>query len=100
MKVLFRNHKGTLSEAMAGLKQFDSIKEMLEWLVQEHRGAFKLEELYISYYCYDSRIDWETFIVTTSRYGNEDYIKLYNHPQAIGFCTVKGANDERICTCH
>ena len=86
MRVLYRPQRGTLAEAMAEVKKFSSIKEMIEYLVQDNKKAFSVSDVYISYYCYDDRIDWETFIVTVARYGKEKY----DHPQAIGFCTLKG----------
>lgn len=86
MTILYRPHRGTLADAMAEVKEFSSIKEMREYLVQDHKKAFAVSDIVISYYCYDDRIDWETFIVTVKRYYNEKY----THPQAIGYCTMKG----------
>ena len=90
MRVLYRPQRGSLADAMAELKEFSNIKEMLEYLAQDHKKAFDVSDIYISYYCYDDRIDWETFIVTVARYRDEEY----SHPQAIGFCTMKGGVQE------
>lgn len=90
MTVLYRPQRGTLADAMAEVKKFSSIKEMCEYLVQDHGKAFDVSDVYISYYCYDNRIDWETFIVTVARYHD----KKYSHPQAIGFCTMKGGESD------
>ena len=86
MTILYRPHRGTLADAMAEVKEFSSIKEMREYLAQDHKNAFDISDIVISYYCYDDRIGWETFIVTVTRYYNEKY----THPQSIGFCTMKG----------
>jgi hypothetical protein len=84
--ILYIPHRGTLADAMAEVKKFSSIKEMCEYLVQDHENAFDVSDIVISYYCYDDRIDWETFIVKVKRYYNEKY----TNPQAIGYCTMKG----------
>lgn len=87
MRILYRPQRELLAEAMAELKEFSSVKEMLEYLVEAHEKAFEIRDIYISYYCYDERIEWETYIVTVGRYYTEDYLKKYHSPQAIGFCT-------------
>jgi hypothetical protein len=92
MKVIYRPLCGGLAEAMGKVKQFNSIKEMFEFLVEEHNHAFEISNLYISYYGYDNRIDWDTYIITTSRYASEDYIKKGYPPQAAGYCTFKSEN--------
>lgn len=89
MKILYRPLCGGLAEAMEKVKKFDSVKEMFEFLVEHHDHAFEMNNLYISYYGYDSRIDWDTYIITTSRYANEDYTKKGYPPQAAGYCTFK-----------
>ena len=90
MKILYRPHCGTLSNAMLHVKEFSTLKEMLEYIVsetEEFRGkhAFDIEDIFIRYYGYDKRIDWETYIVCVTRMFNE----RYDHPQGIGFMTFK-----------
>lgn len=92
MKVIYRPAGGGLAEAMGRTKEFNSIKEMFEFLVEEHNHAFEVSDLYVSYYGYDNRIDWDTYIVTTAKYGNENYIKKGWVPQAAGYCTFKSEN--------
>lgn len=91
--ILYRPQRGTLSEAMEEVKQFNSIKELFEWLVKDNtikrKKAFEIEDIYISYYCYDERIKWQTYIVCVGRYFEEDYLKKYHSPQAIGFMTER-----------
>lgn len=88
MRVLYRPQKGTLADAMAEVKEFSSLEEMFEYLVKDSENAFDISDIYISYYCYDERIDWKTYIVATGRYGFENYMEKYHHPQALGFCTI------------
>ena len=93
MKFLYRPHRGTLADAMEEVKEFDTYEEMLDYIQKEHKigknFAFNKEEIRIAYYGYDSRIDWETYIVTVDRYFNDDYLKKHHYPQAIGFMTFK-----------
>lgn len=84
MKVLYRPHRAIFTDAVEEIKEFPSVKEMFEWLVKEHHGYLSLDNIYISYYCYDVRIDWETFIITTRRYSDHE---------AIGFCTFKNEGE-------
>lgn len=86
--IFYRPQRGTLDEAMEEVKQFDTINEMLDYLVADYNHAFSKSDIYISYYCYDERIDWDTYIVCIGRYGDEDYMKKYHSPQAIGFCRI------------
>ncbi len=85
MKIVYRPVGGGLAEAMGRTKQFDTIKEMFEFLVEQHNHAFEINNLYISYYGYDSRIDWDTYLITTTRYGRDKY----DTPQATGYCAFK-----------
>lgn len=95
MKILYRPQKGTLDEAMAEVQEFKSIKEMCKDLVRQHRSAFVVSDVYISYYGYDDRIDWDTYVVAVGRYSDENYMEKYHRPQGIGFCTMK-FNREQI----
>lgn len=93
MKVLYRPQRGGLAEAMEELREFSSVEDMLAFLVDEHsingKIAFDKDEIYISYYCYDERINWVTYIVCVGRYFDEDNMEKYHCPQAIGYCTFK-----------
>ncbi|MBQ7930548.1 MAG: hypothetical protein IJ334_05980 [Clostridia bacterium] len=88
MRCIYRPQKGTLAEAMEYKKEFDDVMEMLKYIVEDHRNAFKLEEISLKYYCYDPRIRWETFSVLADRYFEDDYLKEYGHPCIVGFCTI------------
>lgn len=90
MKVVYRPQRGGLEESMREKKEFDSLKKMLEWLPTQqeqcgNKNAFDIRNLHISYYCYDERVGWETYIVTTDRF----YDAKFDRPIAIGFMTFK-----------
>ena len=89
MKVIYRPHRGGLSEAMEDKQEFETIYELLDWLVEEHMNAFKKEQVHLTYYGYDHRIDWETFLVTVDCYHNHDNKMEYATPMLLGFCTFK-----------
>lgn len=94
MKILYTPKRLLLIESMAELKEFNTVCEMLDWIVSSETEIFGKEmfsktDINLSYYCYDERIDWETFIVTINKYGNENYLEKYQSPMAIGFMTFK-----------
>lgn len=94
MKILYRPQMAGLAEAMKQVKEFNIMDELLDYLVADNKvingiSAFDKKDIYIKYYCYDERIDWDTYLVCVSRFYNEDYINKYHCPQAIGFMTFK-----------
>ena len=84
-KIIYRPQCGGLNEAMEEAKEFCSIDEMKDYLVKKYENAFDKSDITIEYYCYDERIDWETFIICTERWGNQ----RFKTPSAFGFCTIK-----------
>lgn len=62
MKIYYRPHRGSLSDAMKEKKEFSSMTD----LILDIKKQFK-EHIEISYYCYDDRLPAETFIVTISK---------------------------------
>ena len=98
MKVLYRPQRGGLDESMEELKEFAAVEDLLNWLCEDSeicgKKMFEVEDINFSYYCYDERIDWQTFIVTINKWGEEDYLEKYHSPQAIGFMTFKYCGKE------
>ena len=86
MMVLYRPQRGGLDESMEAMKRFESAEEMIRYLVFTHLHAFEESDVYIRYYGYDERVDWETYIVCIGRHRFDDYMKKYGFPQAIGYC--------------
>lgn len=87
IKILYRPQRGTLDESMQEIKHFKSIKDMAKYLSEFWDCA--VDNIYVSYYCYDERIDWETYVVTIGETEKENYCKQYGCPQAIGFMTIQ-----------
>ena len=91
MKILYRPQRSTLAEAMQEVKQFNTMEDLIDYLVKVHimneNKAFRKEDIYIHYYCYDERINWQTYLVCVGKYFNENYLQKYHCPQAIGYLT-------------
>lgn len=90
MKIIYRPQRGSLADAMKEVKEFTTVKGMFDYIVKQwtnacDRAPFGVDDLSIRYYCYDDRIDWETYLICTDRMFKEKY----DYPQAIGFCTFK-----------
>ena len=82
-------NSGGIDKVMQELRNpketFGSLTELFE-AIKDKRGAmFDIKDLNIIYYCYDPRIDKEVYMITTNRYGEEDYIRLYGNPQFLYF---------------
>ena len=90
IKVLYRPACGGLKESMDRVKEFNSLKDMFSFISSTYLSMSDcLRDFYISYYCYDDRINWETYIITTSKMDGKNVCQLYGCPQAIGYCTFK-----------
>lgn len=97
--IIFRPHRRLLYEAMAEAKEFDTVKEMKEYIVKLwHEGwggpkeLFTADDIVIdeSSAVNDDRIGWEnSMYVSVKRMGDEDYMKKYGTPQCIGMCATK-----------
>jgi len=64
---------------------FETIKDACAALVEQRLNAFDIEDLHIRYYGYDKRIEKDVYLIATSRYGKEDYIKKYGCPQFVSY---------------
>lgn len=64
-KVLFRQHRGSLSDSMKTVQQVESKEDIRSIL------PYEVENVDIVYYAYDDRIGWITYIVT-AEFGNNE----------------------------
>ena len=74
--VLYRPHGGSLADAMAEVISVKSRAELVSFLKEKWWHFFvevKDEDLHIEPYTYDSRIGWDTYIVTLDGYGVQGY---------------------------
>lgn len=99
--IIYRPHRGLLTEAMAEAKEFQTEEEMKQYIYEYHKAyfhdlgcpdaPFEIEDIVIDKENLheDNRIGWhDTMYVCVKRYGNEDYIKQYGTPQCIGMCAT------------
>lgn len=85
--IKYRPVCGGLRESMSMAQTFNTIKDMLRFIVGEHEPFISLSDLIIStQQINDPRIDWkETRIILTKRYGET----TYEYPQVIGYCSIE-----------
>lgn len=94
MKIIYLPHKGGLMESLDSARVFYDIKDMFQYIEKSHSSAtgtsaFSIKDLSISYYGKDIRKGTEDYIICTNKYLEEDYLKKYGSPQAIGFCVFE-----------
>lgn len=89
MRYFVYGNSGGIDKVQEELKNpketFGSIIEVFEAIKNKHGAMFDIRDLNIIHHCYDPRIDKDVYMITTNRYGKDDYIKLYRNPQFISF---------------
>lgn len=94
--IIYRQHCGTLDDAMKTIVEFNDINEMKLYIVNQWtescfgRSPFSVEDVVIKDEPFnDPRTGWhDTRHVCINRFGNQDYIKMYTAPQCIGWCAT------------
>lgn len=106
MKILYRDHRGTLDEAMKTMREYRTVDELKVGLAATYnklhhdlgyRGdAFAAEDVSISDDLGpDDRIGWpNTHYVCIRRMGDDDFVARFGSPQAIGFCAFFEGKEE------
>lgn len=99
MKILYRDHRGALDEAMKTIREYRTIDDLKVGITEAYnklrpdlgfRGdAFSVDDISISDDLGpDDRIAWpNTHYVCIRRMGDDDFVAKYGSPRAIGFCT-------------
>lgn len=93
--IIYRPHRGGVREAIEEAKEFETIDEMKQYIVEYEaksiRGKlFDIQDIVIVdvHPHNDERIGWRHVkYVCVKRYGNEDYMKKYGSSQCIGMCS-------------
>ena len=69
-KILFRQHKGSLLESLDTATKVETLND-IENLpsVKQIEGFGITLNLESEFYCYDDRIKWNTYIITSKSYG-------------------------------
>ena len=90
--LIYRPHRGSLAEAMAEAKTFNSFDEIKEYVANKWNSVWgynilKQNDIVLDEESHnDDRIGWKNVrYLCTKKLGDEDYIKEYGRPQCIGF---------------
>lgn len=90
--LIYRPHRGSLTDAMAEARTFTSFDEIIEYVANEWNNTWgwnilNPNDIVLDNESHDDdRIGWkDVHYLCTKRLGNEDYIKEYGHPQCIGY---------------
>jgi hypothetical protein len=72
--IKFRLHRGLLNDSMATVRTVASKTDIMAILLIDElpvmsMGLIPVSAMRISYYGYDARIDWDTWIITLDGYG-------------------------------
>ena len=69
-KILFREHKGSLEDAMKTAVEVECLEDIMNLPFIKAIEEFGIPvNLKSEFYAYDSRIDWNTYIITSEKYG-------------------------------
>ena len=66
--MLFRKHRGSLDDAMITCIPVKTKKDIADYC-SDKLITFDPELIKVKYYCYDDRIQWDTYIVIYPDYG-------------------------------
>jgi hypothetical protein len=70
----YRDNRRTLADSLATEIEVDTIDELVKYLNTDWKWANKtVNEIKVDYYAYDSRIDWDTYIVTAKLSGETEF---------------------------
>lgn len=84
-QIKYRPQCFTLEESMTKYKEFDSVEELVQHIIEENKGYIPKEDIIISPVIgADSRIGWNTYRhIYTRSYG----FGMYRTPQGVlGYC--------------
>lgn len=96
---IYRPHRGSLSDSMMVVKEFDTLDDLLDYVVSDcsflpvDKQAFSREDIVFSEDLGpDDRIGWaDTRYVCVKRF----YDEVYDHPQCVGYVATNYINKKR-----
>ncbi len=95
--VIYRPHRGSLSDSLKEAKEFESFDELKKYLLEYYKGLvpglvpFQLDDIVIDDedMCDDERCGWhDARYVCVKRLFEDDYMQMYGTPQCIGMCAT------------
>ncbi len=66
-------------------KTYGSVEEALNAIQKKHAQYLDMHNLHVEYYTYDNRLEKDVFMITTDRFGDEDYIATCGTPQFVAY---------------
>lgn len=99
VKILYRDHRSSLAEAMATVREYCTVDEMKAGIAETYNrlrreagfsgDAFSAEDISVGDDLgEDNRIGWaNTHYVCIRWLGDDDFVARIGVPQAIGFCS-------------
>lgn len=98
MLIKYRPHRGSLSESMAHSKEFDSVLELKQYIVNDAlkccgRIMFMPDDIIIGRAeIDDDRVGWKSCrYVCITKFGGT----VHEHPYCIGICTIDGSDPQK-----
>jgi hypothetical protein len=87
-KIFYMRHYFGGSLDWNNVEKYDSIEELCNHYIKEHKGLVDRSDLSFHYHTYDDRIDWNEYMLCISRYGDQ----RFTSPQCVGYFTVKSGS--------
>lgn len=99
MKILYRDHRGSIAEAMETIREYRTVDEMKAGIAETYNrlrreagfsgDALSAEDISVGDDLgADDRIGWaNTHYVCIRRLGDDDFVARIGVSQAIGFCS-------------
>lgn len=88
-KIFYWPQIGGKNEALRGQKQFKSVDKLFKYLIEQYSvngvKPFDIDDLFIKKYGKERDICFDTFVIMTGRFFEQNYLEMYHCPQAIGF---------------
>ena len=85
VKVFYMPHYFGGSLDWNTVEKYDSIDDLYNHYVKQHKGVVDKTDLSSHYHTYDERIDWFEYVLCISRYGD----KRFSSPQCVGYLAFK-----------
>lgn len=91
--IIFRPHRELLYEALEGMKEFESIDEMKQYISKSYEGLLSVDDIFLDKRTVkDDRIGWnDTRYVCTRKLENDDVGEM-----CIGMCATDYDYDKTV----
>ena len=84
----FRFHRRLLEDSMKTVQEFNTLHELLDIINKDLSSwslkSLKLKDLVIEHYCFDPRINWDTYMITAFSKLNRGILGFTNGKVLLG----------------